>query len=159
VTLRLAGISRAFGGRTLFTGVDLEVRAGDRIALVGPNGVGKTTLLRIAAGLEPADGGERGCSRGESALLLRQEIDPARPGSVREEAASAFAHLDALEAELREIEARISAAGAADTALAERYDALHRTDGLPKPGDFVSGEGAPILAAEIAELRQHLHCP
>jgi ATP-binding cassette subfamily F protein 3 len=124
VTLRLAGISRAFGGRTLFSGVDLEVRPGDRIALVGPNGVGKTSLLRIAAGLEPADAGERGCSRGESALLLRQEIDPARPGTVMQEAASAFAHLDALEAELRELEARIAAAGTADPALAERYDAL-----------------------------------
>ena len=124
VTLRLAGISRAFGGRTLFTGVDLEVRALDRIALVGPNGVGKTTLLRIAAGLEGADAGERACSRGAGALLLRQEIDPARPGSVQQEACLAFAHLDALEAELRELEARIAAAGAADPAQSERYHTL-----------------------------------
>jgi ATP-binding cassette subfamily F protein 3 len=126
VTLRLAGISRAFGGRTLFAGVELEVRAGDRIALVGANGVGKTTLLRIAAGVEPADGGERGCSRGERAALLRQEIDPARPGTVQEEAATAFAHLDALERELRGLETEIAAAdGHVPTALAERYDALH----------------------------------
>ena len=126
MTLRLAGISRAFGGRTLFAGVDLEVRAGDRIALVGANGVGKTTLLRIAAGVEPPDGGERGCSRGTRVALLRQEIDPARPGSVQEEAATAFAHLDALEAELRELETRIAGAhGDVPPALAERYDALH----------------------------------
>jgi ATP-binding cassette subfamily F protein 3 len=124
VTLRLAGISRAFAGRTLFSGVELEVRAADRIALVGPNGVGKTTLLRIAAGLEPADAGERGCSRGTSVALLRQEIDPARAGSVQQEAATAFAHLDALEAELRQLEARIAAAGAAEPTLAERYDAV-----------------------------------
>jgi ATP-binding cassette subfamily F protein 3 len=124
--LRLAGISRAFGGRTLFEGVDLEVREGDRIALVGANGVGKTTLLRIALGDEAPDAGERSLGRGERVALLRQEIDPARPGSVQQEAASAFAHLDALEAELRELEARMASSGGhVPTALAERYDRLH----------------------------------
>jgi ATP-binding cassette subfamily F protein 3 len=135
--LRLAGISRAFGGRTLFAGVELEVRAGDRIALVGANGAGKTTLLRIAAGLEPPDAGERGCSRGERVALLRQEIDPARPGTVRAEAASAFAHLDALESELREAEAEMARDPAhVPPALAERYDRLHahllREDGFSR---------------------------
>ena len=137
MTLRLAGISRAFGGRTLFEGVDLELRAGDRIALVGANGVGKTTLLRIAAGLEPPDSGERGCSRGERVVLLRQEIDPARPGTVQAEAASAFAHLDALEAELREVEAEMAREREhVPAALAERYDRLHahllREDGFSR---------------------------
>jgi ATP-binding cassette subfamily F protein 3 len=137
MSLRLAGISRAFGGRTLFAGVDLEVRAGDRVALVGANGVGKTTLLRIAAGLEPPDAGERSCSRGERVALLRQEIDPARPGTVQAEAASAFAHLDALEAELRRVEAEIAQDPAhVPAALAERYDRLHarllREDGFSR---------------------------
>jgi ATP-binding cassette subfamily F protein 3 len=125
VTLRLAQISRAFGGRTLFDGVDLELRGGDRVALVGANGVGKTTLLRIAAGLEPPDAGDRSVSRGTRVGLLRQEIDPDRPGTVREEAASAFAHLDALEAELRQLEEEIAKAGThVEATLAERYDAL-----------------------------------
>ena len=126
MTLRLTGLSRAFGGRTLFAGVDLEVRAGDRVALVGANGVGKTTLLRIAAGLEAPDAGERHCARGERVALLRQEIDPARPGSVAAEVATAFAHLDALEAELRGLEAEMAAAGGVvPPALADRYDRLH----------------------------------
>ncbi|MEN8160504.1 MAG: ABC-F family ATP-binding cassette domain-containing protein, partial [Myxococcota bacterium] len=125
MTLRLAGVSRAFGGRTLFSGVDLELRAGDRVALVGANGVGKTTLLRIAAGLEAPDAGERSLSRGSRVGLLRQEIDPGRAGTVREEAATALAHLDALEAELRELEAEIASAGThVPDALAARYDAL-----------------------------------
>jgi ATP-binding cassette subfamily F protein 3 len=135
--LRLTGISRAFGGRTLFAGVELEVRAGDRVALVGANGAGKTTLLRIAAGLEPPDTGERGVSRGERTALLRQEIDPGRPGTVQQEAATAFAHLDALEAELREAEAEMAKDPAhVPPALAERYDRLHahlvREDGFSR---------------------------
>jgi ATP-binding cassette, subfamily F, member 3 len=137
VTLRLTGIAHAFGGRTLFAGVDLEVREGDRVALVGPNGVGKTTLLRIAAGLEPTDTGERHCARGARVALLRQEIDPARPGSVRAEAATAFAHLDELEAELRALEAEMASGRAhVPEAVATRYDELHarllREDGFSR---------------------------
>jgi ATP-binding cassette subfamily F protein 3 len=51
-------LSKAFDGRTLFAGVDLHVRAGDRVAIIGPNGIGKTTLLRMLLGLEPCDSGE-----------------------------------------------------------------------------------------------------
>ena len=125
MTLRLSGIARSFGARTLFASVDLELRPGDRVALVGANGVGKTTLLRIAAGDEAPDAGARAVARGARVALLRQEIDPRRPGSVREEAASALAHLDALERELRELEARIADHGGhVPAALAARYDAL-----------------------------------
>jgi ATP-binding cassette subfamily F protein 3 len=148
VTLRLAGMSKAFGGRTLFSGVELELRAGDRVALVGPNGVGKTTLLRIAAGLEAPDAGERAVARGVATALLRQEIDPARDGSVREEAATAFAHLDALEAELRQLEARIAESGGhVPAALAERYDAL---------GSRLAHEGGFSREARVAEVLEGL---
>ncbi|MDR2514352.1 MAG: ATP-binding cassette domain-containing protein [Christensenellaceae bacterium] len=51
------GLSKAYGGRTLFEGIDLHIRAGERIALLGPNGIGKTTLLRMLCGLEAPDGG------------------------------------------------------------------------------------------------------
>jgi len=55
------GLSVSFGAgaekRTLFTGVDLDIKRGDRICLVGPNGIGKTTLLRIILGQLPADSG------------------------------------------------------------------------------------------------------
>ncbi|MDR3085937.1 MAG: ABC-F family ATP-binding cassette domain-containing protein [Christensenellaceae bacterium] len=51
-------LSKAYGGRTLFEGIDLHIRAGERIALLGPNGIGKTTLLRILCGLEAPDSGE-----------------------------------------------------------------------------------------------------
>ncbi len=58
VLLNADGLSKAFGTRTLFTDVDLTVEDGDSIGLVGHNGVGKSTLLRILAGDEPADAGE-----------------------------------------------------------------------------------------------------
>ena len=52
------GLAKSFGGRTLFSGVDLEVRGGERIALIGDNGTGKTTLLRILLGEEQPDAGK-----------------------------------------------------------------------------------------------------
>ena len=56
--LRVSGIRKAFGDNEVLHGVDLEVRRGDRLAIMGPNGIGKSTLLKIAMGeLEP-DAGE-----------------------------------------------------------------------------------------------------
>lgn len=49
--LSMSGVTKRFGDRAVLDGVDLEVHAGERIAIVGDNGSGKTTLLRIAAGL------------------------------------------------------------------------------------------------------------
>ena len=50
-------LSKGFEGRTLFEHFNLHLRAGDRVALIGPNGVGKTTLLRVIIGQLPPDTG------------------------------------------------------------------------------------------------------
>jgi ATP-binding cassette subfamily F protein uup len=52
------GISKAFGNKTILAPFDLRIQRGDRIAFVGPNGVGKTTLLKMLTGEMAPDGGE-----------------------------------------------------------------------------------------------------
>jgi len=123
--LQLSAVMRRFGARVLFDGVELALGPGDRVGLVGPNGAGKTSLLRIAAGLDAPDGGERSLLRGERVGYLRQEIDPASHATVRAEALTAFAAIDALERELRELDARMAEHGELPAQLAERYDLLH----------------------------------
>ena len=56
--LMARGLSKGFDGRTLFRNFNLHLRAGDRVAVIGPNGIGKTTLLRILVKELPPDTGD-----------------------------------------------------------------------------------------------------
>jgi putative ABC transport system ATP-binding protein len=55
--LKLIGVGKRFGSRTVLNAVSLEIAAGEYVAVVGESGIGKSTLLNIIAGLEPADSG------------------------------------------------------------------------------------------------------
>ena len=58
--LELKHARKAYGDLVVFNTLDLHIERGDRIALVGPNGVGKSTLMRLLSGEEPPDAGQRG---------------------------------------------------------------------------------------------------
>jgi ATP-binding cassette subfamily F protein 3 len=124
--LRAEDVARGIGGRTLFRDVSLTLGRGDRIGLVGPNGAGKTTLLRILGGDDPADEGRVSTPRDVRVGLLRQEIDPSDEHCVRDEVATVFSTLEALEREMRELEAQMERSGReggeVSAALADRYD-------------------------------------
>jgi sulfonate transport system ATP-binding protein len=57
LAVRIRGLRKAFGAKPVLSGIDLDIRRGEFFALLGPSGTGKTTLLRILAGLELPDGG------------------------------------------------------------------------------------------------------
>src|SRR5438105_9254162 len=61
------------GGREVFSGLDFEVASGEVLAVVGPNGSGKTSLLRLIAGLLVPAGGSVGLEGGEAELTLPEQ--------------------------------------------------------------------------------------
>jgi ABC transport system ATP-binding/permease protein len=70
--VNLEKVSKAYGVRPLLTEVSLGLQRGDRVGIVGRNGDGKTTLLRIVAGVEPPDAGRVTSTRGLRVGLLDQ---------------------------------------------------------------------------------------
>jgi ATP-binding cassette subfamily F protein 3 len=125
--LSVRDLSRQFDVEPVFRHVSFEVRAGEKVGLVGPNGCGKTTLLHILAGVDEPDVGvvERhpSCTVG----LLEQEAAFASDRTLREEVQSGLDHLYRLQAEAHEIAERMaSTTDAVELGrLHKQYDDLH----------------------------------
>ena len=118
--LAVRGLQKSFGSRAILRGLDLDVEAGSRIGILGPNGGGKSTLLRIVAGFDQPDAGTVTMRRGLVLAHLPQIVD----GDERDALSTVRAarpELAALEAELHAAEAKL-----ADPRLASDLDAMTR---------------------------------
>jgi ATP-binding cassette, subfamily F, member 3 len=104
--LALNGVRKSFGSRLVLDGIDLAVDRGARIGVVGGNGTGKSTLLRIATGDEPPDAGDVVRRRGVVVSLLAQHpLGDAR--TPLETVVAARPDLEELDRELHDIGARL----------------------------------------------------
>src|SRR5262245_44740569 len=128
-------ISKSFAAVQVLDGVSLSVGPGDRVGIVWPNGIGKSTLLRVLAGAEEPDAG-RIVRRG-AAGYLAQEV-AAQPGETLVRHLARRSGLDAAESAMDELAARL----AGEPGVAQAYaDALDRFLALGG-GDFVARAGA-----------------
>lgn len=71
--LKAQGLGKSFGDRKLFEGVDFDLYRGEKVALIGPNGVGKSTLFKIIMGDESQDQGEYKLGQGVDIAYFHQE--------------------------------------------------------------------------------------
>jgi len=122
--LQVDQVGKSFGAQVLFAPFSAQVARGDRIALVGDNGVGKSTLLSILAGVEEPSGGKLHRASGLHVGYLPQVARLSGEGTLLQAMRRAFADLFAMEEELRRLEKGMAGARAEDL---ERYDALLHT--------------------------------
>lgn len=116
-------VGQSFGAFDVFRGITVSVANDGKVGLVGPNGIGKTTLLLILAGLSTPSEGAVQRARSASTAYLPQEAARAFGGqsnTVYEEMLSAFDALREQEDQLREMEEQM-AGGDASAELLERY--------------------------------------
>lgn len=122
--LTATNLGHAFGALDVFSNISVSIPNDAKIGLVGPNGVGKTTLLRILAGVSQPDTGSVQWARGSRMGYLRQEAVQAFAGrehSVYEEMLTVFSDLRAQQARLQEMEATMALSHA--PALVAEYGA------------------------------------
>ncbi len=101
--LNIHNLSVSFGGTYLFEEVTFRMGAGDRVGLVGKNGAGKSTMLKILAGDFKPDSGQIATEKEVRIGFLRQDIDFEQGRTVLEEAYQAFTEIQIVERKLEDI--------------------------------------------------------
>jgi ATPase subunit of ABC transporter with duplicated ATPase domains len=133
-------VSRHHGAQVVLHDVSVSITAGARLGVVGPNGIGKSTLLRVLAGLEAPDGGAVERTPATTTVgWLPQEPD-ARPG---ERLADYLARRTGVAAASAELDAATAALGDDDASIATYSDALERF--LALGGDDLEARTGVVL--------------
>ena len=145
--IQLSNAGKRFGPKLLFEGLDWLITPKDRVGLVGANGTGKSTLLRILAGLEPLDYGNINSTKGITAGYLPQDGLTLSGRSVLAECLSVFDGLRAME---REMEALTHRMAEVDHESAEYHQVADRFHLLE--GQFRAHDGYTIEARAGAVL-------
>ncbi len=145
--LQLSSAGKRFGPRMLFEGANWLVTPGERTALVGANGTGKSTLMKTLAGLEPLDYGTLDRAKNVSIGYLPQDGLTLSGRSVFEECLAVFDELRGMEQELETLSTRLAEL---DPASAEYAAAANRFSHLD--GRFRASDGYALDAQVGAVL-------
>ncbi len=115
-------LNKSFGAHDVLTDITAALAHGERAALVGPNGVGKTTLLHILAGLDEPSGGAIHRARNLTIGLLPQQVDQelSEPVTLFDLMRAVFARLDRLAQHMRDLEHAMADPDQHDEAI-EKY--------------------------------------
>ena len=126
--ITLQHVAKAFAGTPVLTGLSVQFERGERVGLVGPNGTGKSTVLRIIAGREKPDAGAVHVARHLRIGYLPQEANFRSDRTLREAMLAVFHDLRDKAARLRELEGQLGETGANpaawDPAVLEEYTGL-----------------------------------
>ena len=145
LVIRLDSVSKQHGKQILFLEASLSVFRGERVALVGPNGSGKTTIFRMITGEEPPDGGQVMVDRGVSIGYFSQDVGEMAGRSVVEETTAGAGEVSEIGHELHGLEHAM-----ADPARADELDSLIERFGVVQARfDELGGYALEARAREI----------
>jgi len=168
----LQNVKVSFGGPLLLEGVDLSIDRGERVCLVGRNGTGKSTIMKLITGEVKPDGGNIVFQQGVRITLLTQEVPHALFGSVFDVVSSAFGeqgkllaayhhvsaklahdHSEKLMSELEDVQHKFEAAGGWQ--MQQRVDEILTRLQLPEDAEFSELSGGlkrrVLLARALAD--------
>ncbi len=126
-TITLKDIALSFGGLPLLNGIDLQIEPGERVCLVGRNGEGKSSLMKILAGEIEPDRGEITRQKGLRVARLTQEVPVGTTGTVYEVVAAGLGEMFALLARYHAV-SHLLQTDHSETVLAELEEAQHALD-------------------------------
>jgi ATP-binding cassette subfamily F protein 3 len=126
--IQLSAAGKRFGHKLLFENADWLITSHDRVGLVGANGTGKTTLMKVLAGLDTLDYGALTIAKGTTAGYLPQDGLSLSGRTVFAECMSVFDELRAMERELETLTHSIAELDHTSTAYADVADRYHRLE-------------------------------
>ncbi|HKW98522.1 MAG TPA: ABC-F family ATP-binding cassette domain-containing protein [Bryobacteraceae bacterium] len=139
--IQLSGAIKRFGPKVLFENLDWLVTAHERTGLVGANGTGKSTLLKILAGIDTVDGGARSVMKGVSIGYLPQDGLSLSGRTVFAECMTVFADVRALEQEQEDLAARMADLDPESAEYAQVSERFHHAE-----SEFRARDGFAIEA-------------
>jgi len=120
--LKIANLKKSFAGELLFENVDIEINDGEKVALIGQNGSGKSTIVKMVLGEMEADGGDIALNRSTRIGYLSQDVLEDEKRTLYDEIMTVFNDIRRLEADLGAVAARLETDH--DEALLQRYSTL-----------------------------------
>jgi ATP-binding cassette, subfamily F, member 3 len=159
--LQIKGLGKAFRGEWLFRSLDLQINEKDRVGLVGDNGTGKSTLMKMLAGLLLADEGEVIGARDLTFGYLPQDGLFARGKTLLEETLSVFKSLQSMELEIRQLERELADmphTGMEYEKRLERYSLISQQFRLRDGYSIEAKAGSVLLGLGFTQADLHRPC-
>ncbi len=152
----LAGANFGYAADLIFEGLSFQVNPGEKLGVVGPNGHGKSTLLRLIAGTLPIETGERSVRRGIEIGYMRQSHEFPSDVSVHDLLMATFPEVLAVERRMAAVQERMDGGDHSESTIREFGDLQHRFEELD---GWMLEARAAALAAEVGFEERDLKRP